>query len=623
MNRTNLIQLIIDKINAQSYLEIGVADGKNFEKINCKNKVGVDPDIDSKATVLATSDEFFIKNKLNFDVIFIDGLHHSDQVTKDIYNSLNSLNENGYIICHDMNPIEEAHQIIPFTGGLWNGDCWKSFVSLRTTRDDLEMSVVDIDHGCAIIKKGHQKKLQINEEINFKNFAANRNEWLNLINWENFLKKYLDKSFDDIINEYTDKYLNRPFNNLLDEYIMDTENPDINYDLARHYESIDQTASALSFFLRCAERSRVPELRYECLIRASSCFEKQGKRNTTVRGLLQHAVSMLPKRPEAYYLLSRFYEIENKDESWQNSYMIASIGEKVADFNSSPLLNPVDYPGPYSIKFQKGVAAWWCGLCQESKDIFLNLLHEEPKIDENFVQPCVKNLQMMKTKSFLNYNKNNNNLKIKFNGHDLIKENFSEAFQDIFVLSLLNGKKNGTYLEIGAGHPIHGNNTFLLESVFDWSGAALDIDQNFVNSYNDIRKNKCFCKDAKLINYNKFLPGLGFSKTIDYLQIDCEPVEDTYQVLLTLPFDNYKFSIITYEHDYYCDATKSFQQKSTQYLESYGYVKVLNNISPDNHRSYEDWWIHPEIIEPENYEKLMKINDSVKNASKIFLGDKA
>ena len=34
--------------------------------------------------------------------------------------------------------------------------------------------------------------------------------------------------------------------------------------------------------------------------------------------------------------------------------------------------------------------------------------------------------------------------------------------QDMFVLTVLNGKTNGTYLEIGSGDPFIGSNTALL-----------------------------------------------------------------------------------------------------------------------------------------------------------------
>ena len=79
MTRTDIIQLLIDKIKAKSYLEIGVSGGENFQTIRCENKVGVDPELTSPATIFLTSDEFFKQNKDTFDVIFVDGLHHADQ----------------------------------------------------------------------------------------------------------------------------------------------------------------------------------------------------------------------------------------------------------------------------------------------------------------------------------------------------------------------------------------------------------------------------------------------------------------------------------------------------------------------------------------------------------------
>jgi hypothetical protein len=606
-NRTTIIQLLINKINAKSYLEIGVDNSTNFNNIRCEKKISVDPNINTDATFYLTSDDFFKQNNDQFDIIFIDGLHHADQVLRDIENSLKCLHNDGYIVCHDMNPIKEEHQIIPYQIGTWNGDCWKAFVHLKEKRPDLEMCVVDIDHGCGIIKKGQQDLLNITQELTFQNFTSNKKEWLNLISFNEFMEKYT--------------YSKNNLSILINNYITDCENSDNNYNLALYYESIDQTASALSFFLRCAERTDIPELQYECLIKASQCFEKQGKRNFTVKGLLQHAISICPKRPEAYYFLSRFYEKENKDGTWQDSYMMASIGEKIVEPEVQPLHNSVGYPGSHGILFQKGVAAWWCGLVQESRDIFVRLLHDEKYIDPAIIQPCINNLQLMKTKPFINYNKAKYSLKTPFDNCDIITENYSEAFQDLFVLTMLNGKKNGTYLEIGGGDPVYGNNTMLLESLFNWKGVSIDIDENTVQNYNQTRTNKCFCKDATCINYDQFLSGLGYSKYIDYLQIDCDPPETTFNILLNLPLDKYQFGIITYEHDYYCDNTKSLQGKSSKYLESYGYVKVISNIAPDNHRNYEDWWIHPDHIEESRYSNLIDTTDTTKNSKRIFLKD--
>ena len=606
MTRTDIIQLLIDKIKAKSYLEIGVSGGENFQTIRCENKVGVDPELTSPATIFLTSDQFFKQNKDTFDVIFVDGLHHADQVLRDIIHSLKILNEGGYIVCHDMNPEKEEHQIIPFTGGTWNGNCWEAFVQLRQERSDLKMCVVNTDHGCGIIQKGKQELLEINKKVNYKNFNKNRKQWLNLIEVTDFYEQFSNS-----------------LQQLLNAYIMNPQDVENNFALGFYYDTIGQTASALSYYLRCAERTPDDLLKYECLIRSSMCFDKQGTRGFTVKGLLQHAISILPKRPEAYYLLSRFFERDTRDGHWNDGYMIASIGQKVCDFNSSPLRTNVDYPGEYAILYQKAVISWWCGLCNESKNLFQDL-RDNYDLNEIHKKSVIENLIKLngtkKEESFASYNKSKySSLKVKFPGSELIEKNYSEAYQDMFVLTMLNGKKDGTYLEIGAGNSFYGNNTALLEKQFDWRGVALDIDENFVNAHKNERKNPCFLKNATLVNYNAFLSGLDFPNEIDYLQLDCDPPSVTYDILLSIPFETYKFAVITYEHDYYCDETKSFQEKSKKYLESYGYVRVANNISPDEFRPYEDWWIHPDLIDNVVLEKMMYINDDTKKAENYLL----
>ena len=94
--RWDLIQHIIKKYNFQNYLEIGCDKDQSFSKISVDKKVGVDPV--SGGNVRKTSDDFFQDNKQNFDIIFIDGLHHYEQVKKDINNSLKFLNKNGFKI---------------------------------------------------------------------------------------------------------------------------------------------------------------------------------------------------------------------------------------------------------------------------------------------------------------------------------------------------------------------------------------------------------------------------------------------------------------------------------------------------------------------------------------------
>ena len=409
------------------------------------------------------------------------------------------------------------------------------------------------------------------------------------------------------------------FRSLLNSYVNDPQNPDNNFIFGLFYEDKGQTASALSYYLRSAERSNNSMFKYEALLRAATCFEKQGARNFTVKGLLQHAVAIQPQRPEAYYLLSRFYEKEKKDGSWQDSYMISSLGNSIANISCSPLKTKTSYPGEYGLLFQKAVSGWWCGLCNESRELF-KLILKNHKPDAEHLKSILNNLQFLKSLSFDNYDVGKKDrLKIKFLGCEKIERNYSEAYQDMFVLTMLNGKTNGTYLEIGAGQPFYGSNTALLEKQFNWSGVSIDVDEKFVASHKNERKNLCLLKDGTNINYSNFLSGLDFPKNIDYLQIDCDPPDVSYKILLTIPFEEYKFAVVTYEHDYYRDDKKIYQEKARKYLESYGYTRVVNNISPDEFRSYEDWWIHPALVDEQIFLKMKNLDDSIKKAENYIL----
>lgn len=193
MNRIDIINGLIQKKGYKKYLEIGVRDGSCFFAVNCESKVGVDPDTGSQATIFKTSDEFFRLNNKKFDIIFIDGLHHADQVYKDIINSLAVLEEGGTIVMHDCMPTSKFMQEIPMRPdhNEWTGDTWKAYVKLRTERSDLAMFVVNTDWGCGIITRGAQTPLVLKEEMTYENFERNKGLWLNVIPVETFKASYL------------------------------------------------------------------------------------------------------------------------------------------------------------------------------------------------------------------------------------------------------------------------------------------------------------------------------------------------------------------------------------------------------------------------------------------------
>jgi len=188
--RWDLIQHIINKYNCTTYLEIGCDKDQSFSRIKINKKVGVDPI--SGGTIRDTSDNFFIKNKDKFDIIFIDGLHHYEQVIKDIYNSLDILNDNGHILIHDCLPRTIAHQAIPRYRGSWNGDVWKSIVELRT-KSNLEVFTCEIDFGVGVIRKKINTKpldIRINDfkKLKFKDYYHNNKEFMNVISYDQILK---------------------------------------------------------------------------------------------------------------------------------------------------------------------------------------------------------------------------------------------------------------------------------------------------------------------------------------------------------------------------------------------------------------------------------------------------
>ena len=187
--RFQIIQTIIDFKKYKSYLEIGCDRNQNFSNISIDKRVGVDPV--EGGTLKMTSDDFFLNNKENFDIIFIDGLHEYSQVMRDIENSLKFINQNGVILLHDCLPRTIWNQIFPRINSDWNGDVWKSIVHSRTF-NHIDTYTFVADRGIGIIfPRSNRKILNLKNELDFKNlkykdYFMNHDDYMNLI--------YFDKS---------------------------------------------------------------------------------------------------------------------------------------------------------------------------------------------------------------------------------------------------------------------------------------------------------------------------------------------------------------------------------------------------------------------------------------------
>ena len=148
-------EVINQRIQSDSkYMEIGVEYGECFNQIQCVNKLGVDPDpkFNDPRIVRKTSDDFFASLGANilFDTIFIDGMHQSDYLLRDLNNSLRHLKQGGTIFIDDILPAHEQEQYkIPlkhyYENGIlkygepgWTGDVWKVIYHLlRNYKDNI------------------------------------------------------------------------------------------------------------------------------------------------------------------------------------------------------------------------------------------------------------------------------------------------------------------------------------------------------------------------------------------------------------------------------------------------------------------------------------------------------
>lgn len=407
--------------------------------------------------------------------------------------------------------------------------------------------------------------------------------------------------------------------NELIELSLDTENAEKNYNLAKWYEYQGHTAPAHTYYLRAAERAEDDNLAYQALIRASFCYKSQGSRDGTEKVLLENALNLLPQRLEAYYFLSLLYE---RKAEWQNSYTYANLGLQQNDCES---LDLPEFHGKYLLIFQKAVAAWWWGKGMESRKLFHSLVDNHwNEMDETHKKSVEDNITRLgsgpESQAFHTYTKEeHSNLRFKFNNSSAIERNYSQIYQDMFILSMLNGKKNGTFLEIGGADPFKGNNTALLEKTFGWTGVSIEYDEKFIQNYRNCRSAKLLHDNALTVDYDEILSTNFSSNVIDYLQLDIEPARNTYECMLKIPFDKYKFAVITYEHDYYVDVTRSFREKSREFLRSKGYVLVANDLSPDGKSNFEDWWVHPDLIDESILSRMTSISDQTQHAKEYIL----
>jgi hypothetical protein len=213
MNRLIAVKTLMAQKKWKNYLEIGVFNGGVFFRVRSSFKIAVDPEFQfdifrriGKAILNPfnifnqyfekTSDDFFSQDAPGvFDgkkiqLSLIDGMHEYGFALRDVENTLKYMGDEGAIIMHDCNPQHKEHagtfeEWRKKGSGPWNGDVWKAIVHLRSQRDDINVFVLDCDHGLGVVTKSKpESRLAFTSAqiaaMTYEDFAAHRNEWLNL-----------------------------------------------------------------------------------------------------------------------------------------------------------------------------------------------------------------------------------------------------------------------------------------------------------------------------------------------------------------------------------------------------------------------------------------------------------
>ena len=188
---------------------------------------------------------------------------------------------------------------------------------------------------------------------------------------------------------------------------------------------------------------------------------------------------------------------------------------------------------------------------------------------------------------------------------------YSDAKQDQFVANILNFKKNGYCVDIGSCHSIISNNTFYFQDL-DWTSISVELESSYNESYGTRKSGVHLNEDALSVDYTQVFKEYEFPKSIDYLSLDVDTL--SLNVLKILPLDEYKFKVITIEHDGYLYGDE-YREQQRSILESFGYLLLCSNVYVQQpgyegkEYPFEDWWVDPSEFDESLMQKLKSENE--------------
>ncbi|MBW2421291.1 MAG: class I SAM-dependent methyltransferase [Deltaproteobacteria bacterium] len=211
-----LIKRIHETIKPETYLEIGVLKGgaltlalEDTKTIGIDPQPKIEPEIPSKARIYPTySDTFFKRYNLfeefgadKLDLVFIDGLHHYDQVLRDFINVEKYASKQTVVLFHDVYPPTEISAQRERVTKYWAGDTWKIIPCLKETRPDLKIDVIptypcglgvvtNLDNTSTHLRDNLKAFTDKYDALPFSKIEEDRERFLNATenSWENILK---------------------------------------------------------------------------------------------------------------------------------------------------------------------------------------------------------------------------------------------------------------------------------------------------------------------------------------------------------------------------------------------------------------------------------------------------
>ena len=167
----------------------------------------------------------------------------------------------------------------------------------------------------------------------------------------------------------------------------------------------------------------------------------------------------------------------------------------------------------------------------------------------------------------------------------------SQVAQDIFALRQNNHMREGWFVDVGCAYPIEINNTYLLESSYNWRGILIDSDPQYTSAISQQRKSSFILSDATVLDYSVVFRDNSFPKHINYLSIDLDPPDNTLSALEKIMNTDYTFQCITFEHDSYWFGD-SVKNNAKEILLDYNYSLCVEDVPHTGTEHFEDWDVY-------------------------------